>query len=358
MRNSYRLLLLAGLVIVVMAVGCNKKDSALAGTAGTAENPDSYAIWAGDIGDQFAVGRLDVWQDWTTSPATLHVKYLLTEPSWYLTRCQLAVEVELDSIPQRNGNPTPTRFEWDSGPLADATEHEFAIPFEAGWDIHKVLHVAAHCALVQVVNGRKVQTAAGWSGMEPFPGRKWALYSLYTIAGQTPGVSGLRTVTQGDWGAPPEGDNWGQYLALHFGDLFEPYLRVGHGKYLLLTSAPATEVYLADYGVPTKLSKSVQNPPSNLSVFAGQIVALTLNVKFDSAFADFAPSETNLKNLYVADPVCHFYGWTVGQVLFEANKVLGGYGDHTPDDMNGCVTLINENFRDLGDNGFLSLTPP
>lgn len=358
MRNSYRWLILAGLVIATVAVGCRKMDGALVGTAGTPADPDSYTIWAGEVNSGLAVGHLDVWEDWTTSPATLHVKYVLTEPNWYLTRCQLAVEVELDSIPQRNGNPTPTRFEWDSGPLADATEHEFAVQFEAGWDINKVLHVAAHSALVRVVNGKKVQTEVGWGGTEPFAGRKWALYSLYTIGSQTPSSSGFRTVSQGDWGVPPEGNNWGQYLALHFEEVFEPYLRVGYGKWLLLTNRPAVTTYLADYGVPTKLSKSVQNPPANISVYAGQIVALTLNVKFDSAFADFAPSETNLKDLYVADPACRFYGWTVGEVLTEAEKVLGGYGSYTPDEMNGCVTLINENFKDLGDNGFLSLTPP
>jgi len=358
MRNSNRWLLLAGLVIATMAVGCHKGDGALVGAAGTPGDPNSYTIWAGDANSQFPVGRLDVWEDWTTAPTTLHVKYVLTEPDWYLTECQLAVAVELESIPQRNGNPTPTRFEWDSGTLANATEYEFPIQFKAGWDVNKVLHVAAHCALVQIVNGKKVQTAAGWGGTEPFTGRKWALYCLYAIEGETPSGSDFRTVTQGAWGAPPEGNNWGQYLALHFGDVFKPYLRVGYGKYLLLTNAPAVEAYLADCGVPEKLSKTHQNPSYDLSVFAGQVVALFITVKLDSAFADFAPSGTNLKDLYVTDSTSPFYGWTVQQVLGEAHKVLGGYGSYTPGVMNVCVTRINENFESLGDNGFLSLTPP
>jgi hypothetical protein len=357
MRNSYRLLLLAGLVIAVMAIGCHDKEGALVGAAGTVDDPNPYPIWATDGKNQIEVGRLEVWEDWDAGPASLHVKYVLTEPNWYLTECQLAVAVELESIPQRNGNPNTRDFEWTSGALGDATGYEFVVPFGTGWDVDNVLHVAAYCKLVQVAGHRR-QKEIGWSGTEPFPGRKWALYCLYRIEGETPGGSGFRTVAQGAWGTPPEDDNWGQYLALHFGEVFDPLLRVGCGKYLLLTSPPAVETYLADCGLPTKLSKTCRDPSYNLSVFAGQVVALTINVKFDSAFADFAPSDNHLQNLYVADPASTFYGWTVQQVLDEANKVLGGYGSYPADEMNVCVTKINENHEDLGDGDFLSVLSP
>lgn len=358
MRNSYRWLLLAGLVIATMTVGCHKMNGVPVNPAGTPADPDSYTIWAGDADNQFAVGRLDVWEEGITAPATLHVKYVITEPNWFLTRCQLAVAVELESIPQKSGNPIPRDFKWDSGTLGNSTEYEFTVPFETGWDVGKVLHVAAHCELVKVVTGSRDQAALGWGGTEPFPGRKWALYCLYAIGDETPSGLAFRTVTQGGWGALPEPGNWGQYLRDHFDEVFGVELRVGHGKYLLLSSAPKTTDYLPDFGVPTKLSKTRRDPPENLSVFAGQVVALFINVQFDLAFADFAPAMTNLKDLYVADPTSPFHGWTVQQVVDEANRVLGGYGSYTPGIMNVCVTRINENHEDLGDNGFLSLTPP
>jgi len=358
MRNSYRLLLVAGLVIAAMVIGCHQEEGALVGAAGTVDDPNPYPILATDGKSQIEAGRLEVWEDWYTDPASLHVKYVLTQPNWYLTGCQLAVAVELQSIPQRNGNPIPRYFEWDSGALGDATEYEFVVPFGTGWDVNNVLHVAAHGALVQVVNDRRRQKEIGWGGTEPFPGRKWALYCLYRIEGETPSGSGFRTVAQGAWGAPPEDDNWGQYLALHFGEVFDPILRVGHGKYLLLSNAPAVETYLSDRGLPAKLSKTCRDPSCNINVFAGQVVALTINVKFDSAFADFAPSENCLQDLYVADATSPFYRWTVQQVLDEANKVLGGYGSYAAGEMNVCVTKINENHEDLGDSGFLSVLYP
>ena len=356
MRNSNRLLL-ASLAIAVMAVGCHTNDGALVSAAGTVEDPTPYPIWATDGKSEVEVGHLEVWEDWTTVPTSLHVKYVLTEPGWFLTECQLAIAVELGSIPQRNGNPVTRNFEWDSGELDDLTECEFTIPFKTGWDVNSVLHLAAHCELVQVA-GRRRQKEDGWGGTEPFPGRKWALYSLYRVEGEAPSGSDFRTVAQGAWGAPPEGDNWGQYLALHFEEVFGTLLRVGHGKYLLLSNAPAVEAYLADRGVPAKLTKTCRDPLCNVSVFAGQVVALTINVKFDSAFADFAPSDNHLKDLYVADPNSPFHGWTVQHVLDEANRTLGGYGSYPADDMNVCVTKINENHEDLGDNGFLSETSP
>ena len=49
---------------------------------------------------------------------------------------------------------------------------------------------------------------------------------------------------------------------------------------------------------------------------------MTLNVKFDSAIASFATSPRNLKDLYITQGV--FAGWTVGKLLDEANKKIGG----------------------------------
>ena len=355
MRNYARYQILALLAIGMLAASCSSRDEGFFGTAGTAGYPDSYPLWANS---RLRVGRVDVWEDQSTSPAVLHVKYVLTEPNWFLTDCRLAAALSSDSIPQSNGNPTPTQFEWSSGTLGNATEFEFAVPFKYGWDSNRVLYVAPYCGLLPYVNGRPGNAASGWGGTEPFPGRKWALYCLYRIGDDTQSGSGFRTVAQGVWGASPESGNWGAYLSLHFREVFGSMLRAGYGKYLLLSSHSAAEAYLPDCGAPGKLTKHYRDPAFSITVFAGQVVALTINVEFDAALPDFAPSELRLKDLYVADPTSPFFGWTVQQVLDEANNVLGGIGSHAPTAMNLCVTRINENFADLGDNGFLSTALP
>jgi hypothetical protein len=355
MHNCSKYLLLAFLGIAVVAAGCSRRDGVFYGTASTAGYPDSYPLW---VDDQVQVGRVDVWEDWSSSPAALHVKYVLTAPDWFLTECRLAAALSLDSVPQRNGKPIPSEFEWYSGALNNVTEFEFAVPFRDGWSSNRVLYVAPYCELVPYVGGRERRAESGWGGTEPFAGRKWAMYCLYRIGEETPTGPRFRTVTQGRWGAPPESDYWGQYLALHFDQVFCPDLRVGYGRCLLLSDAPSAEAHLPDYGAPAKLTKHYRDPRSNITVFAGQIVALFINVTFDAAYSDFAPSGLLLKDLYVADPASPFYGWTVQQVLGEANKVLGGHGSYTPAVTNVCVTKINENFEDLGDNGFLSVALP
>ena len=106
-------------------------------------------------------------------------------------------------------------------------------------------------------------------------------------------------------------------------------------------------------------------------VFAGQVTALTLSVGFDSNAAatpddeldicsTFAPNEdtpsSTLAELIVVDSESACFEMTVQEVLDEANAVLAGGGTLTVNEINGCVSSINENFVDGGiDNGFLGL---
>lgn len=106
-------------------------------------------------------------------------------------------------------------------------------------------------------------------------------------------------------------------------------------------------------------------------VFAGQVTALTLSVGFDSnasatpddeldICSTFAPTDdapsTTLAELVVVDSESACFEMTVQEVLDEANAVLAGGGALTVNEINGCVSSINENFVDGGiDNGFLGL---
>jgi hypothetical protein len=125
-----------------------------------------------------------------------------------------------------------------------------------------------------------------------------------------------------------------------------------------LTTSLAVQDFLPSGGTPSVLTQSYTNPGSSLSnTFAGQIGALALNVGFDNYDAGFAPTSIRLKDMFVKSGT--FAGWTVLQVLNEAQKKLGGCtSSFTVTQLNGACTSMNQNY-DGGtvDNGFLSCIP-
>jgi hypothetical protein len=141
--------------------------------------------------------------------------------------------------------------------------------------------------------------------------------------------NGFKTYTQGGWGSCPNGNNPGSYLNYpgRFNAVFPQGLTIGcqGGNKLKLTSAQAVTNFLPSGTTARALPFGVLvNPTRNSyrNVFAGQLIALTLNVKFDSAISNFASSYLNLKDLYIVQGI--FMGWTVNQLLNEANKKIGG----------------------------------
>lgn len=168
------------------------------------------------------------------------------------------------------------------------------------------------------------------------------------------------TVTQGGWGAKASGKNWGAFRNQYFASAFPTGLTVGAGsKFLKLTSAKAVEDFLPSGSTPRALNPGTMiNPGGSYSnVLAGQVVALTLNVRFDEVVASFSPSPTKLGDMVVASGT--FEGWSVYQVLNEANKVLGGISSYSAAEMNAMVDAINNNY-DGGkmNNGMLTCPCP
>jgi hypothetical protein len=154
--------------------------------------------------------------------------------------------------------------------------------------------------------------------------------------------SNFITVTQGGWGAPPNGNNPGAFLVANFASLPSPFfIGCTTGFTLTFTSAGAIEAFLPQGGPPGVLDASATNPTSRTSagVFAGQVLALQLNVSFSNA-GKLPPG--------LAGFVVPGLGVTVGQVLADANKALGGCGfpsyAPTASQLNDIVTSINEMF--------------
>ena len=161
----------------------------------------------------------------------------------------------------------------------------------------------------------------------------------------TPPVN-LTTVTQGGWHSTPHGNNPGTilnaYFAAHPG--YSP--KIGDitnacgGKVVTFTSANAIRAFLPAGGTPGVLGASATNPTSTAAgVFAGQVLALTLNTQVLSTGSSL------LSYVITAGPAT---GKTVAQVLADADKALGGCGlpsyVTTISQLNDVVTYINELF--------------
>jgi len=166
--------------------------------------------------------------------------------------------------------------------------------------------------------------------------------------------TGLKTITQGGWGAPPHGGNPGHYMTTHFAAVFPSGLTVGCTNHLTLTSAAAVTAFLPSGGTPAALpGGTLTNPTSYHNTLAGQLVALTLTTGFDNAGIGFSSSSTRLVNMVVAaGPMA---GMTVGAVMTEANKVLGGCSStYSASTLTTVLDLINSNYDEGSSNkGFL-----
>jgi N-acetylneuraminic acid mutarotase len=166
--------------------------------------------------------------------------------------------------------------------------------------------------------------------------------------------NGFRTQTQGGWGAACKGNNPGCYMTSHFASAFPApnYLTVGCSTFTLkLTSAQAVTDFLPSGSTARALTSNVVNPGGTYNnVLAGQLIAATLSVQFDLTDANFSQSGTHLQDLIILSGT--FTGMTVGQVLTEANNVLGGCASsYSAAQLNAALTSINENY----DNGTVDL---
>ena len=157
----------------------------------------------------------------------------------------------------------------------------------------------------------------------------------------------FRTQTMGGWGAKAAGNNPGAYRDANFATAFPEGLVVGDKYTLTLTSAKAVQDFLPQGGKPAALKKNWTNPKgrTGLGNFAGQVVALKLSVGFDYADPNFGSADYNLADLVFLKGT--FAGMTIGQVLAEAEKLLGGDGSmYTLEQLHSAVTSVNENFVD------------
>lgn len=159
----------------------------------------------------------------------------------------------------------------------------------------------------------------------------------------------FKTYQQGNWGAnTPLSGPASIFLYNNFSTAFPApeYLTIGCTRKLRLTTAQAVNDFLPSSGTSKTLpSGTSTNPGASISnTLAGQVVALTLNTKFDQLFSSFAPADENLASLVVTSGA--FAGKTVQFVLNEANRKLGSCSSpYTLSALNNICTQINQNYQ-------------
>ncbi|NJN77464.1 MAG: hypothetical protein HC803_03335 [Saprospiraceae bacterium] len=180
------------------------------------------------------------------------------------------------------------------------------------------------------------------------------MFATINVQAQCPG---FRTQTQGGWGTNPSGNNPGTYSHANFANAFPNGLVVGCNKTLTLTSAQAVSDFLPSGGGPKALTSNTTNPTKKEGTLAGQVVALSLSVGFDNYDPNFASSSYSLKDLIIQSGT--FTGWTVQQLLYEANQALGGCSSsYSLSALNDAVDAINNNYVDGTQNGGFLGCPP
>lgn len=167
---------------------------------------------------------------------------------------------------------------------------------------------------------------------------------------------GYKTYTQGAWGANPCGGNAASYLQSNFAAVFPTGVSIGCTNKLKFTTSNAIRNFLPSGGTPSALPAGTWINPNNYNnVFAGQLLALTLNVKFDEYFSNFASPTGNLKDLIIATGP--FAGMTVQQLLDNANQKIGGCAafNRTFSEYNAAITSVNQTYDNgVTTGGFLS----
>jgi len=168
-RTRLLALLAIAMVAGLMVTGCkspmglNLTDDDTRITSHWVYTPEVYTNWAGS---NINVGTVTVWN----VPDTLYIQYDMTG-DWWLEETQAHVALKLKNIPQRNGVPTPDRFEFRNDWRKRVKTCTYAIPVRDGWNVGVNLYKATHSVVVKVNRrGGVTQREEGWAGPYFFSG--------------------------------------------------------------------------------------------------------------------------------------------------------------------------------------------
>jgi hypothetical protein len=177
--------------------------------------------------------------------------------------------------------------------------------------------------------------------------------SLTKVDAPVGGGSGACTFTQGGWGATANGNNPGSILANWFSKVYpKGYVECGVSGYFThsakFTSATAIRSFLPSGGTPGSLNNDCNNATScSAGVFAGQVLALQLNVDFGDA--NVTGFKGGCGDYVFHDSSSKCDGKTVRQILGTCNLALSGWN------LSGCsiseLNALCDNLNQAFDGG-------
>ena len=199
--------------------------------------------------------------------------------------------------------------------------------------------------------------------------------SLSGIAQPTTSCPGYRTQTQTQWSctntAAASYSVLTNYLnSSNFSGAFPAGLTIGCNNTLNLTNAKAVRDFLPQTTGISQLPSGVSTNPGRTgtissscaswqsNMFAGNLVALALNIRFDEYYANWAPATGNLKDLLIDTGL--FRGWTVKMLFDTANARIGGCTvnpAYTNSILNAAVSKVNSNYIDCNVSGNYLVCP-
>jgi len=294
-------------------------------------------------------------------------------PGWDLLETRLAVSKSLSCIPHaKSGLTNVDHFLLRKKGGAGVTElgYNLRLLVEPGTQLYIVLYASMCPATTKSESddhhgdcGDPEGTVGAWALGTPLSASDPAMYLTYVVRATAPPslVGTYKTYTQAAWGSDVANTAAGTYLAANFAAAFPTGATIGSVSInsAQFTTAPAVAAFLPQAGAPASLSRRYINPPDLMNPFAGEMLALTLNIGFDANDAAFSSGTAPLASLVVADPISPYFGLTVGDVLTSANLLLSGrMQDVTVSlaDTFDTVNRINANFENgTADLGFLSL---
>jgi hypothetical protein len=238
----------------------------------------------------------------------------------------------------------PLRFEQ----LNETTERTISISLE---DMPSCIAVAGHIEIIQ--NGEVLVGDIGWTPGVPLPTglkyckRRCNVAALQCSLGQDQVLP--QTVSQDQW-LTAEADKPAQLLRNHFKRIFPTGISLGCNDHVEYGTADAALAAMPSTGAALPLSASAMGPEGNR--LAGELLSLTLMAHLDEVILEFTPHSAPLKHLVVSTGA--FEGWSVEEVLAEANIVLGGCTTNfSADQIYQVVREINMAFATNGTPAFL-----
>ncbi len=348
-----KLILISSVFLVVGLVSCEKLTDFNSIERFDEDNNSSKSLVVGDFlpadlcGEPMNLPLYFIYENTETSIGSitvandkdnLNIVYEVTDPYWEIATTWLYVG-DFRDIPIYQGAPEVTKFPYQTKHYPMVNSYSYKIPLEELNDCFVILAKARVKFDGQVAYVYAKGINPGWE--------KEAFY--FDFCKQEcdclPGM--YRTQSQGGWGAKARGRNPGSYRDKNFRRAFPNGLIVGDPDHysIKLTSPRAVEILLPTGGRPKALRRSFVNPFKLKNVLVGQTVALTLSVRFDTYDSNFGESTGNLKDLIINNASV-FDGMSVGDVLDEANTVLGG-GDSrfSPSQLTRILSMINNYFN-------------